>query len=55
MRVLLLAALLLAGCSAQYRPYTYVDQKEMADRPGLFTGRTGAVMLLRDQGPPLLE
>lgn len=55
MRFLFLAALSLAGCSAQYKPYTYVDQKEMADRPGLFTGKTGAIMLLRDQGPPFLE
>ena len=54
MRLAVLAALALASCSLQRRPYTYTDQKEMSDRPGLFTGRTGAIMLLRDEGPPLL-
>ena len=38
------AALLLAGCTGSgVQPFTYNDQKEMAGRPGLFTGPSGAI------------
>lgn len=50
-----LATLLLAGCATQEVPFTYNDQKEMAGRPGLFTGKTGAVVLYRNEGGPLLS
>jgi len=53
-RLLALATLLLAGCAVQERPFTYTDQKEMAGRPGLFTGKPGAIILFRDKGSPLL-
>ncbi len=50
MRWSLVAGLLLglAGCAVREQPFTYTDQKEMADRPGLFTGHAGAVVLYRD-------
>lgn len=55
MRPLFVLGLFLTGCTVRETPYTYVDQKEMAGRPGLFTGRPGAIVLYRDQGPPLLS
>lgn len=50
MRALALAILLLAmaGCGRRDAPFTYQDQKEMAGRPGLFTGPAGAIVLHRD-------
>lgn len=50
MRALLcLGALaLLAGCArGEVRPFTYTDAKEMAGRPGLFTGPAGAIEAFR--------
>lgn len=42
------AALLLAGCDpGSVRPFTYNDGKEMAGRPGLFTGPAGAIEVYR--------
>ena len=53
MRVLaLLASILLAGCAIQESPFAYTDQKEMAGRPGLFTGKPGAIVLYRDRVTP---
>ncbi|MBC7800284.1 MAG: hypothetical protein H7Z10_06665 [Gemmatimonadaceae bacterium] len=50
MRVLILLGVLVAGCSLPQSEYTYVDNKEMAGRPGLFTGPPGAFVLLRGRG-----
>jgi hypothetical protein len=50
MRWMLVMGMLLGlgGCAGVDRPFTYTDQKEMADRPGLFSGKTGAILLYRD-------
>ncbi len=38
----------LAGCGpAQVRPFAYTDPKEMAGRPGLFTGVDGGINFRR--------
>ena len=39
--------LALAGCSARVRPFTYQDNKEMTGKPGLFTGPSSEVPIIR--------
>ena len=50
MRILALLLLVLSGCGLKQSDYTYVDNREMEGRPGLFTGPTGAFVLLRGRG-----
>ena len=46
--VLLLLASLLASCTGGgVRPFTYTDNKEMAGRPGLFSGPSGQFEVYR--------
>lgn len=40
--------LALAGCgNARVRPFTYQDNKEMTGKPGLFTGPSSEVAIIR--------
>lgn len=45
--LLALASLLSACAGPAVRPWTYVDQREMEGRPGLFSGPNGDFVLYR--------
>ena len=50
-----LGLLLSAGCNVTEQPFTYNDQKEISGRAGLFTGRTGSIVLFQEKGSPLFN